>query len=207
MFCSLNANAKLEPVMFEVWMALLRQVPGSVLWLYRGSDVALRNLQRAAKAQGVESRRLIFADRVPYAVNLERLQLADLALDTRIYNGGLTTANALWAGVPVVTLAGSDFVSRMGASMLRALGLPQLVTSSLVEYAALALALATAPERLAALRRQLERNLASAPLFDTARFARHLEAAYALMWQDFVAGVAPRPITVRALGERPSLSP
>lgn len=197
-FCSLNANAKLEPVMFEVWMELLRQVPDSVLWLYRGSATAVANLQREARGRGVESRRLIFADRVPYADNLKRLQLADLALDTRIYNGGLTTANALWAGVPVLTLKGTDFVSRMAASMLMALGLPELVTPSLEAYAARALVLARSPDLLAALRADLDHNLKTAPLFDTARFARHLEAAYGEMWQGFLAKAPPRPMTIAA---------
>lgn len=197
-FCSLNANHKIEPVMFELWMQLLRQVPDSVLWLYRGSEVAVQSLQREAKEHRLEPRRLIFADRVPYAENLKRLQLADLALDTRLYNGGLTSANALFAGVPLISLRGSDAVSRMAESVLRSLSLPELVAESLEGYHDLALDLARRPDRLAALRTALDARLAQAPVFDSLRFTCHLEAAYGAMWRRFVAGEPPAPIEVAA---------
>jgi len=198
-FCSFNAPAKIEPVMFEVWMKLLREVPGSVLWLYRGSETAVRNLKREAKTRGVESERLVFAERVPYTENLKRLQLADLALDTRIYNGGLTSANALWAGVPLITLRGTDWISRMGASMLSTLQLPELITEDLEGYRDKALALARDPAQLAALRATLREKLETTPLFAPALFARHLEHAYCEMWRRFLRGAAPASITVPPL--------
>lgn len=197
-FAALGGTAKIEPVMFDLWMALLRQIPGSVLWLYRGSERAVANLLQEASARGIESRRLIFADRVSYEANLERLQLADLGLDTRLYNGGLTTANALWAGVPVVTLRGADFVSRMAASMLTTLELPELITNDLDAYGERARELAMDASRRASLKAKLDAALGRQPLFDPARFARQIEVAYAEMWQNFVTGVAPGPIAVEA---------
>ncbi len=195
-FTSLNATHKIEPVMFDIWMAILRAVPDSILWLYRSNERAVWNLKREAQQRGVAGRRLLFTDRVPYQVNLERLQLADIGLDTRVYNGGLTTANGLLAGVPVLTLEGSDFVSRMAASMLHALGLPELVAGSLDGYREHALALARDPARLAALRGALDERSRSSSLFQTERFARRIEQAYRAMWEIFRAGDAPRAIAI-----------
>ena len=169
-FCSFNGSQKLDPVMVAAWMRILGQVPDAVLWLYVNNPWAEENLKREADARGVAASRLIFANGLPKAQHLRRLQLADIALDTRIYNGHTTTSDALWAGVPVVTLRGRHFASRVSASCLHAIGLPELVTESLSDYEALAVKLAQDGGFLRATRQKLMNNRLSQPLFDTARF-------------------------------------
>jgi predicted O-linked N-acetylglucosamine transferase (SPINDLY family) len=147
-FCSFNQPYKIDPVMFDVWMRILQQVPEGVLWLLSTNKIAEENLRREAEARGIKSERLIFADRLPKDEHLARLRFADLTLDTRIYNGHTTTSDALWAGVPVITLQGSHFASRVSSSVLSAIGLPEVVTHSLEEYEALAVQLAHKPAQL-----------------------------------------------------------
>jgi predicted O-linked N-acetylglucosamine transferase (SPINDLY family) len=178
-FCSFNNNYKILPPVFAVWMRLLRDVSGSTLWLLEDNAAAALNLREAARRHGIASERLIFAPRIPMAEHLARQRVADLFLDTLPCNAHTTASDALWAGLPVLTCAGAGFAARVAASLLHAVGLPDLVTTSLEEYAATALALAEDPSRLAAVRGRLAQNLRTAPLFDTARYARHLEAAYA----------------------------
>ena len=177
-FCSFNNNYKITPVAFGVWMRLLREIDGSVLWLLEGNPVAPGNLRRAAEAAGVAPDRLVFASRVDQAEHLARHRLADLFLDTIHYNAHTTASDALWAGLPLITVQGSTFASSVGASLLHAFGLPELVTASLDEYAALALKLGRDPAALAEIKGRLARGRDTAPLFDTARFTRRLEAAY-----------------------------
>ncbi len=195
-FCSFNNPAKIDPVMFAVWMELLHAVPRSVLWLFRNNPLAERNLRVAAEARGISGERLIFAEMVAKDRHLARLRLADLALDTRIYNGHTTTSDALWAGLPVVALEGRHFASRVSASLLRAMGVGNLVVDSLDAYRDLALRLARDRDTLEAFRRRLAETRLSAPLFDTSRFARALERAFEQMWRIHSAGEAPRAITV-----------
>jgi predicted O-linked N-acetylglucosamine transferase (SPINDLY family) len=180
-WCSFHSSYKLNPPLFDVWARLLSAVPDSVLWLVGSSLVTKRNLQREAAARGVAPERLIFAARLPYAQHLARLGLADLCLDTLPFNGGATTSDALWAGVPVVTCAGSSYAARMSGSLLRALQLPELVTDTLGGYEHRALQLARTPQRLTELRARLARNRKTGPVFDTDRFRRHLEEAYGAM--------------------------
>ncbi|MEX2199725.1 MAG: tetratricopeptide repeat protein [Burkholderiales bacterium] len=180
-FCSFNNNYKITPQVFDAWMRLLRQVPASVLWVLEDNTGARRNLQREAEARGVEPQRLVFAPRVPHAEHLARHRLADLFLDTLPCNAHTGASDALWAGLPLLTCAGGTFAGRVAGSLLRAIGLPELVTRSLAEYEALALQLATNPARLSALRARLAANRMTAPLFDTDRFRRHLESAYLRM--------------------------
>ena len=177
-WCSMHSSYKLNPPLFDIWARLLRAVPGSVLWLIGREGVLEENLRREADARGVDPRRLIFARSLPYPKHLARLSLADLYLDTVPFNGGATTSDALWTGVPVLTCAGSSFAARMSGSLLHTVGLPELVTGSLEEYARKALELALTPERLRRIRDALARNARSSPLFCTDRFRRHLEAAY-----------------------------
>ncbi len=183
-FCSFNAHAKIEPTIYDVWMRLLREVPGSVLWLLEQAREGRRNLRREAEARGVDPGRLVFASHVPRADHLSRLTLADLALDTWICNGHTTTSDALWAGVAVVTCPGETFPSRVSASLLSAVGQPGLVTGDLEAYEALALRLANRPQDLAGVQEVLRSGRRSRPLFDTTSFVRHLERAYRGMWEE-----------------------
>ncbi len=183
-FACHNSEYKITPEIFDVWMRLLKTVDGSVLWLKSPNPSALVNLRREANARGVAPERLVFAPRLTQAKDhLARLQLADLFLDTRPYNAHATACDALWVGVPVVTCLGDTFPGRVAASVLHAIGLPELVTSSLTEYEELAAALALDRARLATVKAKLMRNRETEPLFDTARFTRDLEAAYTIMWK------------------------
>jgi predicted O-linked N-acetylglucosamine transferase (SPINDLY family) len=195
-FCALNATYKLREPMFDIWMRLLRDVDGSVLWLLGSNADATSNLRRAAAARGVDPDRLIFAARMPFADHLARQRLAGLFLDTLPYNAGATGCAALWAGVPVLTCRGRSFVGRMAESALHAVGLPELAATDLAHYEALARMLATDPPLLASLRARLERNRLSCPLFDTAGSCRSIEAAYAMMVEMKRRGEAPRSFTV-----------
>jgi len=188
-FCSFNQSFKFNPESFDVWCRLLREVPGSLLWLLGAPAPAMDNLRREAQARGVESSRLIFAPRAPLRDHLARLQLAGLALDTFPYNSHTTASDALWAGVPLVTLAGKTFASRVAASLLNAAGLPELATATWDEYFELAKALALDATRLQVLRARLIANRLFVPLFDTERFAHDLEKLYLRMWTQHQAGV------------------
>jgi len=196
-FCCFNNAYKITPDVFEVWMRLLGQVEGSVLWLSAGNAHAPKNLCREAQARGIAADRLAFAPRVPLNEDhLARVRLADLFLDTLYYNAHTTAADALWAGVPVLTRPGATFASRVAGSLLNAVGLPELITASLADYEVLAVALARDPQRLAAVRQKLARNRDAGPLFDTGRFTRHIEAAYTTMWQRAERGERPQSFAV-----------
>jgi len=198
-FCSFNSSYKITPPVFDAWMRLLDAVPGSVLWLLEGNRVAPANLRREAQARGVAPERLVFAPRRKLPEHLARHRLADLFLDTLPVNAHTTASDALWAGLPVVTCLGTTFAGRVAGSLLRAAGLPELVTASLAEYEALALALARDANRLAALRDRLAAGRATCPLFATERFCRHLEAAYVAMWERAQRGEAPEAFAVPRL--------
>lgn len=198
-FVSFNAFYKLHPAMFEAWMGLLRDVPGSVLWLRAGDEAAMANLRREAERKAIAPERLVFAERLAHADHIARHAHADVALDTLYHGGGVTSADALWAGVPVVSLAGEAASSRIGASLLTALGLPELIASSLDDYAAIARELVTDPDALAALKTKLRANIENEPLFHMDRLARHLESAYERMWARHAAGKRPVEINVPAL--------
>ncbi len=195
-FASFCINFKIEPVMFDTWADILGRVPGSVLWLFRSNAEAEDNLRREAVARGVDTERLVFAERVAKDRHLARAALADLALDTRIYGGHTTTSDMLWAGVPVVTLFGGHFASRVGASLLKTMGLDELVTVTVEEYRDLAVRLAQDPAELGRLRQRLAANRERSPLFDTPRFARNLERAFDQMWARHRAGLEPGPFAV-----------
>jgi protein O-GlcNAc transferase len=196
-FCCFNNSYKITPDVFDVWMRLLRAVEGSVLWLASANASATRNLQRQAEARGVAADRLVFAPKVPLNEDhLARLRLADLFLDTLYYNAHATAADALWAGVPVLTCAGETFASRVAGSLLGAIGLSELITHSTADYEALALKLARDPMLLAALRQKLAKNCEALPLFDTDRFTRSIEAAYTTMWQRAERGEPPQSFAV-----------
>jgi predicted O-linked N-acetylglucosamine transferase (SPINDLY family) len=185
-FCNFNQLYKLTPDVFGIWCRLLGETPGSVLWLWASNAEAPRNLRREARARGVDAERLVFAPTLPADAHLARTAVADLYLDTYPCNGHTTASDALWAGVPALTCAGETFASRVAGSLLHAVGLPDMITTSLTEYEALALGLARDPAALSDVRRRLALNRATAPLFDTARTTRALEAVYEEMWREFL---------------------
>ncbi len=198
MFCCFNNSYKITPDLFAIWMRLLHTVEGSVLWLLEGNATAARNLRLEAGKRGIAPERLVFAPRMALADHLARQRQADLFLDTFYYNAHTTASDALWAGLPVLTCLGDTFAGRVAASLLTAVGLPELITHSHAEYESLALALATRPEQLAALRQKLAVNRTTQPLFDTARFTRHIEAAYRKMHARYQSGLSPTHIVVEA---------
>jgi len=196
-FCTFNNLFKIRPEIFEIWMRLLRSVDESVLWLPELIRSAMENLRHEAETRGVAGERICFAPFVPSPEeHLARLKLADLFLDTLPYNAHATTCDALWAGVPVLTRIGNSFAGRVGASVLSAVGLPELITHTAEEYEALALRLAQDPAMLKGLRGKLARNRLSQPLFDTARFTRNLESAYVTMWERHQRGEPPESFAV-----------
>jgi predicted O-linked N-acetylglucosamine transferase (SPINDLY family) len=196
-FASFNNSYKFTAAMFDVWMRLLRAVEGSVLWLPSVNPTAVRNLQREAEARGVSPERIVFAPHLPAAEDhLARLRAADLFLDTLPYNAHSTAMDALWAGLPILTVKGESFASRVAASLLIAAGLPDLIVDSLDAYESLALDLARNPAALAAVRERLRRGRDSCALFDTARFTRNLEAALGMMWERTQKGEPPASFSV-----------
>jgi predicted O-linked N-acetylglucosamine transferase (SPINDLY family) len=195
-FCSFNSPYKFTPAVFDVWMRLLDAVPGSVLWLRYENDEACANLRKSAQQKGIAPERLVFARRVGLPEHLARHRLADLFIDTHPYGAHTTASHALWAGLPVLTLRGEPFVSRVSASVVLAVGLPELVVESLDAYEALALDLARNPDRLQALRRRLAANRSTAPLFDSERYRRHVEQAYVQMIERQQSGKPPASFDV-----------
>ena len=177
-FCSFNNTLKLTPDLFDLWLRLLGRVEGSVLWLYCKTPRTMANLKGWAEMRGISPDRIVFAPVAGMDAYLGRLRLADLFLDSFPYTAGATCNDALWMGLPVLTCAGDTYVSRMASSLLRAAGLPDLVTPSMADYEALALRLASEPELLASVKRRLSLGRGSAPLFDMPRFTAALEGAY-----------------------------
>ena len=196
-FCCFNNSYKLTPAVFDSWMRILTRVPKSVLWLSQNNPAVVDNLRREALRRGVDAERLIFAGHMPsQAEHLARQRIAGLFLDTRPYNAHATAVDALWAGLPVLTLPGEGFASRVAASLLNAVQLPELIASSAASYEDRAVQLAEDPQLLAAIKEKLARNRLDSPLCDTPRFVRHLEAGYARMLERFHAGLAPEHIHV-----------
>jgi predicted O-linked N-acetylglucosamine transferase (SPINDLY family) len=195
-FCCFNRASKITPALFDVWMGLLQTVRGSVLWLLESAPGVMRNLRREAAARGVAVDRLVFARHVPLPEHLARQRLADLFLDTLPCNAQAMANLALGAGLPLLTCSGDRFIGRCAASQLRAAGLPELVTHTLEEYEQLAARLATDSTLLSEFRHRVLTARGTAPLFDTVRYARHLEAAYQRMWDIWATGKAPEPFAV-----------
>jgi protein O-GlcNAc transferase len=186
-YCSFNNTYKILPEIFHAWIRILHATPGSVLWLLEGNSAARDNLRGSAMSLGLAVERLIFAPRVDTAEHIARCAIADLFLDTTPCGAHTTANDALLAGLPVLTIAGDTFASRVAGSQLHAIGLPELVTNNLADYEALAIALARDPPRLLELRERLSRNRRTHPLFDMARYARDLEDGLLAMWQLYVA--------------------
>jgi len=195
-FCCFNGSEKITPRVFDVWVRLLAGVPGSVLWLLASNPQAVENLSREAEARLTGAAgRLIFAPTLPNPDHLARFALADLFLDTLPYNAHTLAADALWGGCPVLTCAGGAFPARVAGSLLRAAGLPELITESLADYEALGLRLAADRTELRMLRERLRTTRLTVPLFDSGRFTRQIEAAFETMWRRYVDGEPPLPFT------------
>lgn len=195
-FCSFNGSYKITPQMFDVWMRLLRKTEGSVLWLRESNDASVRNLRREAEKRGVAGERLVFAPQWSLADHLARHRLADLFIDTLPCGAHTGASDALWAGLPVLTCLGDGFAGRVAASLLNAIGLPDMVMRSLEDYEARALELAHDRAALAKIRDRLARNRDTHPLFDTVRFTRNLETAYERMVERHRSGEPPRTFTI-----------
>jgi predicted O-linked N-acetylglucosamine transferase (SPINDLY family) len=195
-FCCFNNMYKITPEIFEVWMRLLRAVPGSVLWFFEGNHWVKENLRREAQLRQVDGDRLVFAPFKPNADHLARHRLADLFLDTPVYNAHTTAMEALWVGLPVLTCAGQSFAARVAGSLLMAAGLSKLITFDLAEYEALALRLANEREQLAGYAEHLVLNREKLPLFDSQRFTRDIETAYTWMHHHQLAGQNPEAFSV-----------
>jgi predicted O-linked N-acetylglucosamine transferase (SPINDLY family) len=202
-FCCFNNNYKILPAMFDTWMQILHRVNGSVLWLLHDNQRAGDNLRREAASRGIDANRLVFAERATQADHLARHRLADLSLDTLPINAHTTASDALWAGLPLLTCMGDSFASRVAASLLRAARLPELVTDNLSDYVEAAVRLATGQSELATLRWRLKSSRLQLPLFDSPRYARHLEAAYRNMWQRHARGQQPQAFNVQAEAASP----
>jgi predicted O-linked N-acetylglucosamine transferase (SPINDLY family) len=195
-FCCFNDNYKITPDVFSSWMRILAAVENSVLWLFEDNPTAADNLRREAQARGVAPRRLVFAQRLPTSAHLARHRCADLFLDTVPYGAHTTASDALWTGLPVVTCLGETFAARVGASLLNAIRLPELITTTPAAYEQLAIELANDPARLAALRAKLARDRLTTPLYDTEQYTRDLETAYAAMMERHMAGLPPDHVRV-----------
>jgi len=195
-FCSFNNNYKITPRIFDCWMRILKQVESSVLWLHEDNPTAASNLRKEATTRGVNPERLIFAKRLPLAEHLARHRLADLFLDTLPCNAHTTAGDALWAGLPILTCLGETFAGRVAASLLNAIGLPELIAATPEAYEQMAIDLATHPEKLAVIKRKLAENRLTTPLFDTKLFTKHIEAAYIAMYERHQAGLAPDHISI-----------
>jgi predicted O-linked N-acetylglucosamine transferase (SPINDLY family) len=196
-FCSFNNSYKISPVFFDIWMRLLRSIPGSVLWLLEANELVKGNLHSEAEKRGVDSGRLVFASIVPSADHLARHQQADLFLDTLPCNAHTTASDALWTGLPVLTCSGRTFAGRVAGSLLMAI-MPELITESLEEYEQAALALASDPRCLIALRQKLQKNRDASALFDLPKLIGNIEAAYARMWQTRLSGQKPAAFSIES---------
>jgi predicted O-linked N-acetylglucosamine transferase (SPINDLY family) len=194
-FCSFANRYKISRDTFTLWMGILAAVPGSVLWLPGGSEVMTDNLCAAARGAGIDPDRVVFARRTASkAEHMARHRLADLFLDTPVYGAHVSGLDSLWAGVPLLTIQGNGFSSRVGASFLKQLGLEELITCGPDAYAELAIALGNDPARLAGLRGRVGQAVASGHLFDTGRWVRNLEKAYRALWKNHLAGAPPGTI-------------
>jgi predicted O-linked N-acetylglucosamine transferase (SPINDLY family) len=195
-YCSFVNSYKIMSDMFDIWMRLLKAVDGSVLWLLADNPAAADALRKQAEQRGVEGTRLVFAPRAPNADHLARQRLADLLLDTLPYGSHTTASDALWAGLPVLAVLGATFAGRVAASLLKAAGLPEMIASDLAQYETMARQFGQNPSSLVPIKTKLKDTRDTCALFDTQRYARHLEDAYATMWERAQRGDAPASFVV-----------
>src|SRR5262249_13074343 len=195
-FCCFNNSYKITPAVFGIWMSILQSVGGSVLWLLEDNKWIASNLRREAQDRDVDPQRLGFAPRMKLSDHVARHRAADLFLDTLPYGAHTTTSDALWAGLPVLTQIGESFAGRVAASLLHAVGLPELVTATAEEYKAVAIELAKNPEKLVAIKEKLGANRLTAPLFDSDKYTRAIELAFVKMYERHHSDLAPDHIVV-----------
>lgn len=195
-FCCFNNNYKITPRIFDGWMRIMKQVEGSVLWLLKDNPLAVQNLRQEAEKRGVSGDRLHFAEFISHPKHLSRHRAADLFLDTLPYNAHTTASDALWAGLPVLTLCGESFTARVAASLLNALLMPELITKLQEDFERIAVELATQPAKLAAIKQKLETNRLTAHLFDSPSYTRHLETAYTRMFERYQSHLPPDHISI-----------
>jgi protein O-GlcNAc transferase len=195
-FCCFNTGYKINAMIFDIWMKILKRSPNSVLWLMATSERIKDRLRTAATKRAIDSRRLIFAEKVPKPEHLSRLAVADLALDTDLVNGAASISDALWAGVPVLTLQGNHFASRMAASILEAAGLHDLIARNRIEYEEKAVTLSLDKNAFDMIKRTLQTAVPESDLFNTEQFVRNLEKGYELIWNRHLNGGAPRLIEI-----------
>jgi protein O-GlcNAc transferase len=195
-FCCFNNNYKIQPQTFDGWMRILSAVEGSVLWLFKENSYVVENLKKEAQKRSIDPHRLVFADRLEMSEHLARHRQADLFLDTFPYNAHTTTSDALWSGLPLITLKGRSFASRVAASLLSAIGLPELITNNQEEYETLAIELAKNAHKYSQIKEKLDKNRLNTPLFDTPRFTKNLEAAYIKMHERHKAQLTPEHIAI-----------
>jgi len=196
--CCFNNNYKITPNTFDGWVRILKAVDNSVLWLFEDNPSASSNLKKEAQVRGLDSNRLVFAKRMHHSEHLARHRIADLFIDTLPYNAHTTASDALWAGLPVLTCMGESFASRVAASLLNAIELPELITTTQSEYEAKAIDLATNPEKLKIIKEKLERNRLNTALFDTPRFTKDIEAAYKNMYERYHSDLPPDHIFIKS---------
>jgi len=196
-FCCFNNTYKITPTSFDSWGRILEKVDDSVLLIYTDNESSQINLTKEITARGIDPNRLIFGNRLSKSKYLARYRVADLFLDTQPYNAGTTASDALRMGLPVLTCIGNSFASRVAASLLNAINLPELITTSQEEYESLAIELATNPVKLKIIKDKLVSNLPTAPLYDTSLFTRHLESAYSIMYDRYQRGLDPDYIYVK----------
>lgn len=195
-FACFNNTYKITPEIFKSWMKILASVPKSVLWLFKDNEFAVNNLRQHAARNGVDSDRLIFAEKMPQAEHLVRISKADLFLDTFPYNAHTTASDALWVGLPLLTLMGKAFPSRVAASLLQSIGMSELITRTLVDYVEKAIHIASDSSEIFRLKKQLEEARLSGPLFDSIRFTKNLETAYQFMYKNYKLGYSPQHIRI-----------
>lgn len=201
-FASFNANRKINADILDVWCNILKRTPNSVLWLMLSSPRTEANLRNYMNRRGIDSKRVIFCPRVSYEEHIDRQQMADLGIDTFPVNGHTTTSEQLWGGLPVLTVKGTNFASRVTESLLNAIGLPELVAADIKAYEDMAVELASSPERIADYKQRIRQNACIMPLFDAERFTLHLEKSYEVMVERAKMGLDPDHIDVPALPPR-----
>ncbi|MDC1253208.1 hypothetical protein N8Z46_07060, partial [Amylibacter sp.] len=195
-FCCFNNNYKISSNEFDIWMRLLTKVENSVLWLRQSNQFSQMNMSNEAQKRNVNPSRLVFADKITMDKHLARQRFADLFVDTFAFNAHTTAAEALWAGLPLVTKLGKGFAARVAGSLLNAVGLPELITETEQDYEALILELATNPMKLAEIKEKLATNRLTQPLFNTELYTKHLENGYQQAYQNYFNGNLPQTIIV-----------